>query len=138
MLKRYFRRSFLVVSMVLAAGLLYIAPFACAASRPPRQRPLRVNLQDTGRTVALPFGQDLIVTVPLKPYDDNYWYVSRNSGGVLKLIAGPDERRPANWTPMKSSVVVFYFQRVAPGTASLVLEQAYFSRPPMILRVVDR
>jgi hypothetical protein len=138
MLKRFFRPSFLVVSIVLAAGLLNIAPFARAAAHPPRKGPLRVGLLDTGQTVALPFGQDLIVTVPLKPYDDNYWYVSRNTGGVLKLIAGPDERRAKNWTPMMGSTVVFYFQRVAPGTANLVLEQAYFSRPPMILRVVDR
>ena len=135
MLKRLISPSFLVVSMVMAVGLLCTAPFARAAAR---QAPLHVNLLDTGHTVALPVGQELIVTVPLKPYDDNYWYVSRNSGGVLKLIAGPDERRPKNWTPLKGSTVVFYFRREAPGTANLVLEQSYFSKPPMILKVVDR
>lgn len=135
MLKRLTSPSFLVVSTVLAVGLLCTAPFARAASS---QRALNVNLLDSGQTVALPVGADLIVTVPLQPYDDNYWYVSRNSGGVLKLIAGPDERRPRNWTPMKGSTVVFYFRREAPGTANLVLEQAYFSKPAMILKVVDR
>ena len=77
------------------------------------------------------------MTVPLRRYDDNYWYVVRNSGAALKLIAGPDTVRPRDWTPWKSSSQVFYFRRESSGTVHLVLEQKYFSKP-MILEVVDR
>ena len=97
---------------------------------------MHVNLNDTGHTVALSVGQQLIVSLPLRPYDDNSWHVTGNSGGVLKLIAGPNERRPANWTPFMYSTQVFYFRREAPGVARLVLEQSYYSRP-MVLDVVD-
>ncbi len=77
------------------------------------------------------------MTLPLRRYDDNYWYVARNSGGGLKLIAGPTERRPRNWTPFMGRTQVFYFRRESPGTAHLVLEQSYWSKP-MVLEVVDQ
>jgi hypothetical protein len=137
MVKRSLPQWCLLACFAMAAGLLFTAPSSLSAARPPRdQVALRVNLLDTGQTIALPVGQQLVVSLPLRRYDDNYWYVAENSGGGLKLIAGPDTRRPLNWTPFKPSTQVFYFQRVSPGTAHLVLEQSYFSKP-MILKVVD-
>jgi hypothetical protein len=129
------RRSFgFVASLALATGLVCFAPCAYAADG---HRKVHVNLADTGQTVVVPVGEDLVVSVPMRPYDDNYWYVARNSGDGLKLIAGPNERRGPRWTPFKTSVQVFYFRKEAPGTAHLVLEQSYGSKP-MILKVVDR
>ena len=137
MVKRSFRQSCLLACFAIVAGF-FAAPSSLSAARPPRRQfGLNVDLQNTGQTVALPVGQQLIVTLPLWPsYDDNYWYVARNSGGALKLIAGPDERRPPNWTPWNKRTQVFYFRRESPGTTHLVLEQAYWSLP-MILKVVD-
>ncbi len=136
MIKRSFRQSCLLACSAVVAGFFLVAPFALSAARPPRQVELHANLQDTGRTMTLAVGQQLIVTLPLQPYDDNTWYVARNSGGVLKLTAGPDERRPRNWTPWTYSSQVFYFTRESPGTAHLELEQRYWSKP-MVLKVVD-
>ena len=139
MIKRLLHRWCLPACFAIVAGFFFAAPSSLSAARPARARRqvcLRVNLHDTGRTVALSVGQQLIVTLPLYPsYDDNYWYVARNSG--LKLIAGPNDRRPRNWKPWKYSWQVFYFRRESPGTAHLVLEQNYWSKP-MILEVVDR
>jgi hypothetical protein len=118
----------------IVAGLFFAAPSSSSAARPPH--PLHVTLRDTGKTISLPVGQELIVTLQLRPYDDNYWYVASNTGAGLKLVAGPDERRPPNWTPFKYSMEIFYFRRESPGVAHLVLEQNYWSKP-MILKVVD-
>ena len=138
MIKRSLRQSCLFACFAIVAGFLSAAPSSLSAERPPRgQVTQHVNLQDTGQTVALSVGQQLSVTLPLRRYDDDTWYVAENSGGGLKLIAGPDERRPRNWTPWKPRSQVFYFQRESPGTAHLVLEHAYWSKP-MILDVVDR
>jgi len=135
MSKRSFRQFSLIVCLTIVAGLFSAATASLSAERP---RPLHVNLQDTGKTVALSVGQELIVTLPLqRRWDDNYWSVKGNSGSTLKLIAGPDTRRPANWTPFDRSSQVFYFRREAPGTTNLVMEQSYFSKP-MLLKVVDR
>jgi len=118
-------------------GFFYPAPPSLSAERPPlRQVGLHVGPGYGGKTVALSMGQQLIVTLPLRPHDNNHWYVAYNSGGVLKLIAGPDERRSRKWTPRKYSQEVFYFRRESPGTANLVLDQKYWSKP-MILTVVD-
>ena len=136
MVKRALRQSCLLACLAIAAAFFFAAPSSLSAGRPPRQVKY-VNLEDTGKTVALSVGQQLIVTLPLGHYDDDYWYVARNSGASLKLIAGPDERRPRNWTPFMRRAQVFYFERESPGTAHLVLEPAYWSRP-MILKVVDR
>jgi len=137
MANRFLRQSRLIACFAMVAGFFFAAPSSRSASRPPRHpAALHVFLQDTGSTVALPVGQQLIVTLPLRPYDDNHWYVARNSGAVLKLIAGPDERRPRNWTPWMRSSQVFYFRRESPGTVHLVLEQSYWSKP-MLLDVVD-
>jgi outer membrane protein OmpA-like peptidoglycan-associated protein len=136
MVKRSLRQSRLLACFAIVAASVFAAPSSLSAARPPRQVKQYAYLQDTGKTIALPVGQELIVTLPLRPYDDNYWYVARNSGAPLKLIAGPDERRPRNWTPWMYSSQVFYFQRESPGTAHLVLEQSYFSKP-MILKVLD-
>lgn len=138
MIKRSLRQSCLFACFAIVAGFLSAAPSSLSAERPPRRQVTQhVNLQDTGQTVALSVGQQLIVTLPLRRYDDNYWYVARNWGGGLKLEAGPDTRRPRNWTPFMNSSQVFYFRRESPGTAHLVLEQNYWSKP-MVLKVVDR
>ncbi len=136
MVERLLRLSFLLACFAIIAGFFFAVPSSLSAERPLR-RPVAkyVYLRDTGQTVALSVGEELVVTLPLRPYADNYWYVARNSG--LKLIAGPNERRPRNWTPWKYSSQVFYFRRESPGVAHLVLEQSYFSKP-MILKVVDQ
>jgi len=139
MLKRSLDQSRLLAFLVIAIGFFLAAPSSMSAARPlraAREREVRVDMADTGKTVALPVGQRLIVTLPMWRYDDNTWYVVRNSGGGLKLIAGPDEKRAANWTPWDYRMQVFCFKRESPGTVSLVLEQKYFSKP-MILKIVD-
>ena len=131
------RRQICLFGFFPILAVLFLA--ACSSLSParPLDRAARyVNLQDTGKTIGLAVGQELVVTLPLWSYDDNYWYVVRNSGTPLKLLAGPDTRRPPNWTPLMPSTQVFYFRRELPGTAHLVLEQSYYSKP-MILRVVD-
>ncbi|MGA9722487.1 MAG: hypothetical protein WBQ86_08545 [Candidatus Binatus sp.] len=140
MVKRSLRQfGGLLARLMIVSGLFLVAPTSLSAAH--RQQTLQkveVNLQDTGRTVALSVGQDLVVRLPLKNYDDNYWYVAQNSGTGLKLLAGPNEIRSRNWTPrQRHSLEVFYFRRESPGTAHLVLEQSYWSKP-MILKVVDR
>ncbi len=134
MVKRSLRQWCLLACFAIVAGFFSAAP-SSPSERPPRR--VSVNLGDTGKTVALSVGQQLVVTLPLGHYDDNTWYVARNSGAVLKLIAGPDERRPPNWKPQDRRLQVFYFQRESPGIAHLVLEQEYWSKP-MLLQVVDR
>jgi outer membrane protein OmpA-like peptidoglycan-associated protein len=136
MIKRSLPQSYLLACFAIVAGLFFAPPSSLSAAHPPRQVKKKVSLQDTGKTIALAVGQELVVNLPLRHYDDNYWYVALNSGVPLKLIAGPDTRRPRNWTPFKPSTQVFYFQRESPGTAHLVLEQSYWSKP-MILKVVD-
>ena len=136
MVRRSLLNSYLVVSFAIVAGFLSAAPPSQAAGRTQPALKKFVYLTDTGDTIALSMGQQLVVTLPLRRYDDNYWYITRNSGVPLKLIAGPDTRRLPGWTPFKPSIQVFYFQRQSPGTAHLVLEQRYYSTP-MILRVVD-
>ena len=141
MIKRSLRQSCLFACFVIVAGCLSAAPSSLAAALParmPRRVALYLNLQNTGQTVALSVGEQLVVTLPMKTYNDNYWYVARNWGGGLKLVAGPDERRPKNWQPSRRyTSEVFYFRKETPGTAHLVLEQSYWSKP-MILKVVDR
>jgi len=138
MINRLLRQSGILAGFAVVAGFLFATPSLLTAAHPPRRSvAVHVNLADTGKTVALAVGQDLVVTVPLRPYDDNSWRVTRNSGGALKLIAGPDERRGRHWTPERLSTQVFYFRREAPGKVQLVLEQAYWSRP-LLLDVVDK
>jgi hypothetical protein len=134
--KRTLRQCGLLAGLTLFALLLSAAP-SSPSGRPLDKIQVRANIQDSGKTVALAVGQRLIVTVPLLRFDDANWRVVRNSGPGLKLIAGPDTRRPKNWTPFKRSAQVFYFLRESPGTVNLVLEQNYTSKP-MILKVVDR
>jgi outer membrane protein OmpA-like peptidoglycan-associated protein len=150
MVKRLLCQCALLACSVIVAGFFYAVPPSLAAQHP---RAVRVGLRDTGKTVPLAVGQQLIVRVPLqRRWDDNYWYVSSNSGAAIKLIAGPDTRPPPNWnfpsrhvfrpesptsmTLWKGGSQVFYFQREAPGTVHLVLEQRYFSEP-MVLKLVD-
>lgn len=137
MIKRSLRQWCLLACLAVATELFSITGPAQSATRPPRlPAAVHVTIKDTGKTVALPVGDKLIVMLPLRPYDDNTWYVASNTGSGLKLIVGPDERRPRNWEPRKYSTQIFYFQRESPGTAHLVLEQKYYSRP-MLLKVVD-
>ncbi len=138
MVKRSLHQLCRLACFAIVGGFFSAAPSALSAERPPRRQVAKhVNLGDTGATVALSVGQQLVVTLPLRRYDDDAWYVARNSGAGLKLIAGPDTLRPRDWTPFKGSWQVFYFWRESPGTAHLVLEQSYWSTP-MVLEVVDR
>lgn len=134
MTKRSIRQSCVVAWFAIVVVLSFAAP--SSPSMRPRQK-INVNLLDTGATVALGAGEQLVVTLPLSRYDDDTWTIVRNSGASLKLIAGPNEKRPRDWTPFRRRAQVFYFERETPGTAHLVLEQAYWSKP-MVLRVVDR
>jgi hypothetical protein len=135
MLNRSPLRSSLIAYFAIAvvAGSLFAA--SQAAAYPARQVAMFANLGDTGKVVALRVGQQLVVKLPLTNYSDNSWHVTKISPS-LKLIAGPDEMRPVNWSPWKQSFQIFYFIRESPGTTDLVLEPSYFSKP-MILKVVD-
>jgi hypothetical protein len=142
MIRKSVRQSFITLASVgIVAGLFLAATSSLVGAartwESPRKSPLHVFLLDTGRTVELPVGHQLVVTLPLRSYSDNTWYVSENTGGgALKLIAGPDEKRPKKWKEGDPSLQIFYFQREAPGTTNLVLQQKYWSKP-MILKVVD-
>ncbi len=137
MLNRSFLRTSLFgyFAIAVVAGSFFAATAPPAAASPARQVAMFANLGDTGKIVALRVGQQLVVKLPMTNYSDNTWHVTRISPS-LKLIAGPDEMRPANWSPWKPSYQIFYFIRESPGTADLVLEPNYFSKP-MILKVVD-
>jgi hypothetical protein len=140
MIRKSVRQSSAIFACVgIVAGLSIAVSSSLVAARTlrdPRKAPLHVFLVDTGRTVELPVGHQLGVTLPGRDLKDNTWVVSENAGGALKLIAGPDEKRPKNWQPGDRSLQLFYFQREAPGTVNLVLQQKYWSKP-MILKVVD-
>lgn len=133
MVKRLLRQPCLLTGLVMVVGFFSGVPSSLAAKHPPARY---VYLQDTGKTIVLPVGEQLVVSLPLVRYDDNYWYVFKNTGDGLKLIAGPDTRRRQGWTPFDNSKQLFYFQKSSPGTAHLVMEQHYWSLP-MILKVVD-
>jgi outer membrane protein OmpA-like peptidoglycan-associated protein len=135
MLRRSPHPSSLLASFAVVVGLMLAA--SAALAHEPWQPKTEVNLQDTGKTIGLAAGEELVVTLPLKTYDDNYWYVYKNEGVPLKLIAGPNEIRGRNFKPWtRQSAQIFYFRKESPGTAHLVLEQSYWSKP-MILKVVD-
>jgi hypothetical protein len=133
MIKRLLYQSCALAGLVMIAGLFSGVPSSFAAKRPPARY---VYLTDTGKTIVLPVGHQLVLILPLVSYDDNTWYVASNTGDGLKLVAGPDTRRRAGWTPFDNSRQVFYFRKESPGTAHLVLEERYWSKP-MILKVVD-
>ena len=133
MIKRSLAKWYLLAGFAIVAGL-----FSGVRTSLAHEMARYVSLEDSGKTIALPVGQQLVVRLPLqRRWGDNTWTVVRNSGGSLKLIAGPDERRPPGWTIYKQSSQIFYFRRDAPGTADLVLEEKYWSTP-MILKVVDK
>lgn len=124
------------LAIAIVAGLfLAIAPSLFAA-RSPQPEIVYVNWKDTGQTVSLGAGQELFVKLPIRGYHDDTWHVTRVSPS-LQLVKGPDELRPSHWSPWKFSFQVFYFRRVSPGTADLVMEPNYFLKP-MILKVADR
>ena len=135
MFKRSLHQSLVLASLAIVVGFLSAASSAMAHDPlPPR---VDVDLQDTGKTIPLSVGEELIVTLPMKTYNDNYWYIYRNSGVPLKLIAGPNEMRGRNYKPWtRQTAQLFYFRKDLPGTTHLVLEQSYWSKP-MILKVVD-
>ncbi len=139
MVRRARRQWFMLVLFAIAGGFVFGSPSPLSAARPPgHQRALRVDLLDTGKTVSLRVGQLLAVWLPLQPYQTDYWYVARNSGDDLKLVAGPDELRAKDWTVSMKRAQVFYFKKLSPGTADLELEEHYPSKKPMILKVVDQ
>jgi hypothetical protein len=120
---------------VVAAVSLADAPSLLAA-RPPHQEVVYVEWKQTGQTKALGMGQELFVKLPIRGYHDDTWHVTKLSPS-LQLVKGPDELRPVHWSPWKFAFQVFYFRRVAPGTADLVMEPNYFLKP-MVLKIVDR
>src|SRR6202041_288520 len=128
-------RQWGMFACVTIVVLFFAAPSSPAVRRPHKVPQVRVTIVDTGQTVSLAVGQQLVVVVPLIRYDDATWYVAKNPGGGLKLEAGPNTKRRSDWTPFDNSNQVFYFQRVAPGTVHLVLEQNYYAKP-MILKGV--
>jgi hypothetical protein len=139
MLRPSFRLLLVLVGLGIVAEFFLAAPsslFAESKAHAQRPAPLYLDLADTGKTVELPVGHQLVVTLPLRNLRDNTWYVSEKSDGAVKLIAGPDERRPKNWTEGRPILQVFYFQRESPGTVHLVMQQKYWSKP-MILQIVD-
>src|SRR5271154_3699538 len=115
MIKRSLRQSYMFACFAIVAGLFFAPPSALSAAHRPREHKKIVSLLDTGKTIALSPGEELVVNLPLRHYDDNYWFVAQNTGVPLKLIAGPDTRRPKNWTEFKNSTQVFYFRRESPG-----------------------
>jgi len=133
MFKRSLRQWCLLTCLAILGGFFGAAPSSSSVTRPLK----RVGLADSGKTVSLGVGEDLVVTLPLKPFPGNEWHVAKNSDGSLKLIAGPDEKRPKDWIPGRPSLQVFYFRKESPGVAHLVLEERYFSKP-MVLEVVDQ
>jgi hypothetical protein len=137
MLNRSLPRSYLNVCLAIAvvAGSFFAASTSLSAA-PPAQAAMFADLGDTGKIVPLRVGQQLVVRLPMRDYADNTWHVTKISPS-LKLVAGPDELRPLQWSPWTLSLQVFYFQRESAGTVDLVLEPNYFSKP-MILKVVDR
>jgi|SRR5580704_11326882 hypothetical protein len=139
MFKRSLLPSFLLTcfAMAIVAGLFFAAPGAPSAANPPHPKAVYINWVDTGKTVPLAVGQQLVVKLPIRTYKDDSWHVKSFSGDRLKLVGGPDELRPVHWDPWKFSFQVFYFQREAPGTANLVMEPNYFLKP-MVLKIVDR
>lgn len=126
----------LTFTIGIVAAFFLAAPYSLSAARVARPEVVYVNWKDTGQTVALGMGQELFVKLPIRGYHDDSWNVIKVSPS-LKLVAGPDELRPMHWSPWKFSFQVFYFRRVSPGTADLVLTPNYFLKP-MILKVVDR
>jgi hypothetical protein len=136
MLRQYLPRRYLISFLVIGIVAFAAGPSSLFASRPPQQKIVYVNWKETGQTVALGTGEELFVKLPMRGYHDDSWHVTRISPS-LKLVAGPDELRPVHWSPWKFSFQVFYFRRVGPGTADLVMEPNYFLKP-MVLRVVDR
>ena len=137
MLNRSLARSYLNVclAIAIAAGSFSVASTSLSAT-PPAPAAMFADLGDTGKAVPLRVGQQLVVKLPMRDYADNTWHVTKISPS-LKLVAGPDELRPLQWSPWTLSLQVFYFQRESTGTVDLVLEPNYFSKP-MILKVVDR
>lgn len=121
-------------AIAILAVLLLTAPSSPFAGPAPRPAALYVFLVDTGKTVPLQIGQQLVVKLPLRGLIDDSWHVTKISPS-LKLVAGPDEERPIHWSPWKPSFQVFYFQRQSSGSADLVLEPNYFAKP-MVLKVV--
>jgi hypothetical protein len=138
MLKRPLLSSFMRTGFAIAivAGFFLDAPSTLSAARPPRPAAVFVDWKDTGKIVDLAVGQQMVVKLPIRTDRNDAWHVTRISP-ALKLIAGPDEMRPVNWSPWKFSFQVFYFQRLAPGTVDFVMEPNYYN-PPLVLKVQDR
>lgn len=136
MRRRSQRQWYMLVLFATAAGFVFGSPHSLSAARP--EPAVRVDLLDTGKTVSVRVGQQLIVALPLQRYPTDYWYVARNSGDDLKLVAGPDELRAKDWEFSMKRTQIFYFKKLSPGTADLELEEHYPSKKPMFLKVVDQ
>jgi hypothetical protein len=130
------------IPMVFAAALGAIA-IATATPANAASRPLHLYARDSGRTIAIPVGQEFYVTLPARRADINSWYVQRNFGGFLTLVSGPVTGKRVRNGPGSTVPQTFCFRLDAPGIAHLVLDQEYKfligGRPvkPFVLEVVD-
>jgi hypothetical protein len=123
------------LAITVVAGSFFAASTSLSAAPTARPAAMFADLGDTGKIVALRVGEQLVVKLPMREYNDSTWHVAKISPN-LKLIAGPNELRPIEWSPWSLSYQIFYFQRESPGTVDLVLEPNYFLKP-MILKVID-
>lgn len=128
-------KTLILLAIAIVGGLFLAEPSSLFAARSPQPAIVYVNWKDTGQTISLGVGQELFVKLPIRPYRDDTWHVTKVSPS-LKLVAGPDELRPVHWSPWKFSFQVFYFRRMSPGTADLVMEPNYFLKP-MVLKIAD-
>lgn len=128
-------KTLTLLAIAIVGGLFLAEPSSLFAARPPAPAVVYVNWKDTGQTVSLGVGQEMFVKLPIRGYHDDSWHVTKISPS-LQLVAGPDELRPTHWSPWKFSFQVFYFKRMSPGTADLVMEPNYFLKP-MVLKIAD-
>jgi hypothetical protein len=137
-MSRSIHRIPVVLAAALGAIVIATSTPAIAASRP-----LHLFARDSGRTIAIPVGQEFYVTLPVRRPDINSWYVQRNFGGFLTLVSGPIEGKRVRNGPGSATSQTFCFRLDAPGIAHLVLDQDYKfligGRPvePFVLEVVD-
>src|SRR5579863_7913606 len=97
---------FLAIAVV--AGSMFAVSTSLSAAPTVRPAAKFADLGDTGKFVALRVGEQLVVKLPMHEFNDSTWHVAKISPS-LRLIAGPDELRPIEWSPWTLSYQIFYF-----------------------------